>query len=137
MKKYLITIFLLACMCLICPLSASAETSFHVQKTLNMEKEPLDIAISERSFTLYVLTTDGIVYVYDSTGFLKGQIEVGKHIDGIAPGPSEEIIFIKSKKEKTIQRIIIDFIYDINIEGSPYKGNADAPVVITVFTDYQ
>lgn len=116
---------------------AFAETEFQVQNTINMDKKPLDIAISERSFTLYVLTTDGIVNVYDSSGILKGQVEVGKHIDGIAPGPSEDIFIAKSKKEKTVQYILIEFVYDINIEGSPYKGNADAPVVITVFTDYQ
>ena len=125
------------CMCLIFPFSASAEIDFQVQKTLNLEKEPLDITISERSNTLYVLTTDGVVYVYDSDGILEGQIKVGKRIDGIAPGPSEDILFIKSKKEKTVQKILIEFVYDINIEGSPYKGNADAPVTIVVFTDYQ
>lgn len=137
MKRYLIKGFLIICICLTCLLSVSAETDFKIKSTINLEKRPLDVAISERSNTLYVLTNDGFVYVYDSSGTLKGKIEVGKHIDGIAPGPREDILITKSKKEKTVQKILIEFVHDINIEGSPYKGNADAPVVITVFTDYQ
>ena len=137
MKRYLFKIIFLMCTCLICPLSASAEADFKVQKTFKIDGAPLDIAVSERSYTMYVLTTDGIIYVYDFAGALKGQIEVGKHIDGIAPGKSEDTIFIKSKNEKTVQRIVIEFVHDIDIEGAPYKGRDDAPVVITVFSDYQ
>ncbi len=137
MKRYLLKFSFVMCICLVCSLSASAESDFKVQKTIEMEGEPLDIAVSERSYTTYVLTADGIVYVYDFAGVLKGQVEVGKHIDGIAPGKSEDSIFIKSSKEKTVQRIQIEFVYEINTEGSPYKGRDDAPIVITVFTDYQ
>ena len=137
MKRYLINIIFFICMCLICPLKVYAEADFRVQKTINMEKTPLDVAVSERSLTLYVLTTGGIVYVYNSNGILKGQIEVGKHIDGIAPGPSEDYLILISKEKKTVQKILIEFMYNINIEGSPFKGKADAPIVIIVFTDYQ
>ena len=125
------------CVCLICPLKASAEADFRVHKTIKMEKTPLDIAVPERSRTLYVLTTGGTVYAYDFNGILKGQLEVGKHIDGIAPGPNEDALILKSKEKKTVQIILIELEYDINIEGAPFKGNPDAPVVITVFTDYQ
>jgi len=122
---------------LICTLSAFAETDYTVQKSIKINGTPLDIAVSERNYTVYVLTTDGIVYVYDFAGVLRGQVEVGKDIDGIAPGKGEDSVFIKSSKEKTVQRIQIEFVYEINSEGAPYKGRADAPIVITVFTDYQ
>jgi hypothetical protein len=86
---------------------------------------------------LYILTGDGIVHVYTTSGTLKGRIQVGKDISSITAGPGEYILFAKNAKDKSVQSILIDFIYDFNIKDSPFKGNADAPVSIVVFSDYQ
>lgn len=137
MKRYLIKITFLVCMCLICPLSASAEVDWTTQQIKNFEKEPVDIVMSVNGSYMYILTEDGIIHVYDSAGNLKGQIEAGKHIDQITSGPKDNLLILKSSKNREVQTIIVDFIQEISIEGSPYKGNADAPIVIAVFTDYQ
>ncbi|MGD9159736.1 MAG: thioredoxin domain-containing protein [Desulfobacteraceae bacterium] len=137
MKRYLIKIIFLICMCLICPLSASAEVDWSVQQIIDFEQKPVDIVMSSRGSYMYVLTEDGIIHIYDSSGNLKGRIEAGKNVDQIASGSKENILILKSKKNKEIRTISVEFIKEINIEGSPYKGNADAPVVIVVFTDYQ
>ena len=95
------------------------------------------MVMSARGTYMFVLTDDGIVRAYDSDGSIKGEIDVEKNIDGIACGPKENILLLKSKKDKKIQKINFEFIENINIEGFPFKGNADASVVIAVFTDYQ
>jgi hypothetical protein len=137
MNRYSLSIICTLLLSLICAWSAIAEVEWQVQKTLTLEKKPLDMVTSVQGSWLLVLTDDGIVHIYNSAGVLKDQIEVGKHVDSIAAGPEENIFIVKSKKEKTVQRISFEFIREINVTGSPYKGNADAPVVIAVFSDYQ
>jgi sugar lactone lactonase YvrE len=177
MKRYHIKILYLVCMCLIYPLSASAEIDWHTKQTINLEKEPVDAVMSSRGTYLYVLTEDGIIHVYnpagkpirtiklkkvpvdmvmsargaymymltddgiiqiyDSAGRYQGQIEAGKNVDQIASGAEDKLLILTSKKNREVQTITVDFIKEINIKGSPFKGNADAPVVIVVFTDYQ
>jgi protein-disulfide isomerase len=58
-------------------------------------------------------------------------------VDSIKPGPGEEILFLVSSKKKTVQLAVLDFVQDINSAGSPFKGAADAPVTIALFTDFQ
>jgi hypothetical protein len=48
-----------------------------------------------------------------------------------------DVLFLSSHKNKTVKIILLDFILDISIAGSPYKGPDTAPVVITVFSDFQ
>jgi protein-disulfide isomerase len=65
---------------------------------------------------------------------------VDKSIDSIRPAPPgarEEILFLVSSKKKTVQLAVLDFVKDINVAGSPFKGAADAPVTIVLFTDFQ
>jgi ABC-type uncharacterized transport system permease subunit len=136
-KRYLIKIFLLLCMCLIWPLLASAEIDWHTQRTVRLEKEPIDVVMSARGSYMFVLTGDGIIYIYNSTGKLKGQIDAGKNIDSIACGPDEKLLILKSSKDKEVRSIVFEFLQEIDIKGSPFKGNVNAPVIIVVFTDYQ
>jgi len=58
-------------------------------------------------------------------------------VDAIQAGPGEDILLLTSRKNRTVQVITVNFIRDINVSGSPFKGQADAPVVIAVFNDYQ
>jgi hypothetical protein len=52
-------------------------------------------------------------------------------------GPREDVLLLTSGNAKTVQIITLDFIQEINISESPFKGNADAPVAVTTFTDFQ
>jgi hypothetical protein len=52
-------------------------------------------------------------------------------------GPGGDSLILNSNKNKTVQIIVLDFIQNINIFGSPYKGSDDAPVVVAVFDDFQ
>ena len=137
MKRYLINIVYIVLACFICPLSAYAGVEWTVQKTINLDKKPVDMAMSSRGSYMYILTDDGIIHVYDSAGNLKGQIDAGKGVDSITSGANENILILKNKKNREIQTIAVNFIKEIRTKGSPYKGNPDAPVVIVDFTDYQ
>jgi len=114
-----------------------ASVEWAVQKTLELKNSPVDIAVSQNGAWIFVLTDQGTILVYSSKGTLKGRIEVGTHVDQIKTGPREDILFATSRKNKTVKVIDLEFIWDIDVSGSPTKGPAEAPVTIVVFGDFQ
>jgi len=130
---FLMTLFLL----FVCFDQSSADVEWEVWRTFKLTEKPLDVAVSVNGRSIFILTENGEVLIYMHNGMLEGKIAVGKSVDAIKPGPKEDILFLLNRKDQTVQVINLDFIQDINISGSPFKGPADAPVVIVVFDDFQ
>jgi DNA-binding beta-propeller fold protein YncE len=116
-------------------LHAAVEIS--LENTLRTESAPIDIAVSKDGRSTFVLTEDGSVALYDNSGKLTDTIKVGAHIDQIEIGPRGERLFATSRQNKTVEILLLNFIYNINTEGSAIKGPADAPVTIAVFSEFQ
>ena len=95
------------------------------------------MAVSPDGRRIFVLTEAGELLIYALDGGLQDSIVIGKHIDQIEMGPKEDLLLLKSRKNRTVEILVMDFIQKINTSGSPFKGPADAPVVITVFSDFQ
>ena len=114
-----------------------ARVEWDVQKKLKMDTPPVDVAVSTDGKWIFVLDDSGNILIYSSDGKLEDTISVGRHVDQIRIGPKENLLLLSSRKNKTVELLAIDFIHKINISGSPFKGSADAPVVITVFSDFQ
>jgi len=114
-----------------------AFVEWNINKTLKLDAQPLDVAVSQNGNSIFVLTESGKILIYSSDGNLKDKIDVGNHVDQIKSGPGEEWLFLSSRKNKTIEILHVDFIQDIDISGSPFKGTENAPVVIAVFSDFQ
>jgi hypothetical protein len=108
-----------------------------VKETLNLESPPVDLAASLNGKYIYVLTSQGSILIYSVEGKLKDMISVGRQVDGLKVGPWEDVILLTSKKNKQVQIVLLDFIKDIDLSHSPFKGPADAPVEIAVFSDFQ
>lgn len=108
-----------------------------LEKTLKPDAVPIDVAVSPDGKSTFVLTDKGTVLVYDEQGDLKDTIDVGPHIDRIEIDPSGERLFAASRRNKTVDIILLSFIQQINTAGSPFKGAENAPVTITVFSDYE
>ena len=134
-KKALFIVVLLIAVVFVA--NSFAEVDWSIQETFKMDDAPLDVAVSQDGKYIFVLTEHGDIKVYLPNGQLKESISVGRHVDQIEVGPEEGYVLLKSRKNKTIEMLSIDFIQDINIAGSPFKGPADAPVVIVVFSDFQ
>jgi WD40 repeat protein len=135
-RKYIV--YLLAI--LIVPVLSTQSPAFvewNIQKTLKLDAQPLDVAVSKNGNSIFVLTKSGTILIYSSDGKLKDKINVGNHIDQIKSGPGEEWLFLSSRKNKTIEILHVDFIQQIDISGSPFKGVESAPVAIVVFSDFQ
>jgi len=114
-----------------------AFVEWNIHKTLKLDTQPLDVAVSQNGNSIFVLTESGKILIYSSDGNLKDKIDVGNDIDQIKSGPGEEWLFLSSRKNKTIEILHVDFIQHIDISGSPFKGPENAPVVIAVFSDFQ
>ena len=114
-----------------------ADVEWNIQKTIKMDIPPVDIAVSSDGKRIFVLTETGKILIYAPDGELKDKIGVGKHINQIEVGPKEDMLLLKSRSNQTIEILAIDFVQKINISNSPFKGPADAPVVIAVFSDFQ
>ena len=119
------------------PFQADAKVEWRIDKTLSTGQPPLDVTISSNGQWIFVLTTDGNILVYSSDGKLEDTIAVGSHIDKIQVGPGGEQLFATSRQNQTVEVIALNFIRKINVSGSPSKGRIDAPVVVTVFSDFQ
>lgn len=114
-----------------------AEVAWEIQESLNLKKTPRDMKISMNGEWIYLLTDSGDLMIYKSSGQLEGEIEVGKQFDQIEPTPDEETLYLKSSKKRIVSRLNLNFVRNINIIGSPFKGLADAPVVLVNYTDFQ
>jgi len=115
----------------------SISVEWAIQKTLKMEKSPLDIAVSSNGKWIFVLTDQGSILIYSANGKLKDELAVGNYVNGIEAGSKEDILLLTNRKNKTVQVIALEFIHNINISGSPFRGPVDAPVRIVVFSDFQ
>jgi protein-disulfide isomerase len=135
-----VSVFLCLLIVLVVSSSSYAEVEMTIARTLTLEETPVDTALSASGKYIFVLTDKGKVLVYTPDGKLSDTIPVDKSVDSIRPAPPgarEEILFLVSSKKKTVQLAVLDFVKDINVAGAPFKGAADAPVTIVLFTDFQ
>lgn len=137
MKSRLVVFLLVPVILLtLCPQSF-ALVDWDVKKTLKIEKTPVDVAVSLNGRWVFVLTAQGSILIYSGDGRLEDEIAVGKHVDGIQVGPEQDILLLSSRKNKTVEILVLDFIQNIDVSNSPFKGPADAAVTIAVFSDFQ
>ena len=116
---------------------AAASVEWNVLKTLQLEAAPIDVALSQDGKLIFVLTEQGQILIYSSGGLLKDKIDVGNHFDHIKVSPRGKNLILNSRKNKSVQIVTLDFIQDINVSGSPFKGPETAPVVIAIFDDFE
>jgi len=119
------------------PFQADAKVEWRIDKTLKTGQPPLDVAVSPNGKSIFVLTADGSILIYDRDGKIEDTIKVGAHIDQIRVGPGGGQLYATSRQNQTVEVITLNFIRKINLTGAPSKGRNDAPVIVTVFSDFQ
>lgn len=114
-----------------------ATVEWDIKNTLKLETPPIDVAISRDGQFIYVLADQGNLLIYSSDGSLKEKIKLETPVDQIQAGPTEDLLLLSSKKDRTVQFLTLEFVKNINISGSPFKGSPDAPVAVVVFSEFQ
>lgn len=119
------------------PPAPAAVMDWNVIKTLKIKDDPIDLAFSTSRNHIYVLTAAGEILVYAADGSLVESIAVGNGFDQMRHIQGSDILFLTSRKDKTVKIIELEYVQEIDLSGSPSKGPENAPVSIAVFTDFQ
>jgi hypothetical protein len=127
----LVTIIL--CFCT----SAIAEVEIVDSRSFVLDGNPIDIATTADGSYTFILARGGKVFILDRSGKVKDTLTVDASVDTIETSPQGDYLLLATSKEKELKLIKIAFVADIDITGLPFKGPANAPVVMTVFSDYQ
>lgn len=122
---------------------AAAETKgvpkiqLQVEKTWKLPEKPLDIVYSLDGKRVFILTDQKQVLVYKASGDLLGRIDVEKGVSAIDIAPRGEKLFLINQKKNSFTDMSVDFVVNVDVAGSPFLGNANAPVTLVVFTDFE
>jgi DNA-binding beta-propeller fold protein YncE len=114
-----------------------SKIDWNIEKTWELPAKPLDISYSLDEKLVFILTDQHTVLIYNNTGELTGSIPVDKGVSAIDIAPRGEKLYLINGETKSFSDLTIDFVADINTAGSPFRGQANAPVTIAVFTDFQ
>jgi len=119
-----------------------AGVDWEISNTLKTPAAPLDIAASLDGKWTFVLAEGGKLLIYSDKGALEDTIAVDPAMDHIASSGLQaanmpDRIYLASGKNKTVQTVALDFSVQINIQGAPFLGPENAPVVIVAFSDFE
>ena len=105
-------------------------------KSFDTKSAPIDISGSADGRYTFVLTEGGEVVISSESGD-REVIKVDPSFDKIYVSAKGDKITLSSKATKKVQELYVDFEQNISIQGAPFLGEENAPVVITVFSDFQ
>jgi len=114
-----------------------SKIQLQVEKTWQLPEKPLDIVYSLDGKKVFILTDQEQVLVYKASGQLLGSIDVEKGVSAIDIAPRGEKLFLINQKNNSFTDISVDFVVSVDVAGSPFVGNTNAPVTIAVFTDFE
>jgi hypothetical protein len=98
---------------------------------------PVDMVQSVDGKYIFVLTDNNKLLIYEPNGNLKASAEVDPGVVAIDTDARGEQILLVDKDNKTFTSFSIDFVAEVDVAGSPFKGNPDAPVTVAVFSDFE
>lgn len=103
---------------------------------LQIPNKPLDIAYSLDGRYAFVLTNSNQIEIYQQ-GKLQGRIPVDEGVSAIDIAPLGQYLYLINSKDNRLATLSVDFVVDIDTSSAPIKGAKDAPVTVTVFSDFQ
>ena len=120
------------------PLQAQpVDINWTMLRQFELNGKPLGIAASADGKLFFVLTP-GEVAVYSNFAekpFKQISIDVG--FNRMLYSEKTSSLILTNATTHAMNILEIDLIQHISIEGSPFKGPENAPVILTVFDDYQ
>lgn len=134
--KVVLTLSLAIALC--CPTAGIfADVDVTVKSEIKLGFAVSDMKLSRDGSWLYLLTREGQLLIYSYQGKLVGEESVGADFTQIEPGPTEAELYLLDKSGQRLRIAELTYPQEIGIDGSPFKGAADAPVIIVEYTDFQ
>lgn len=117
--------------------SSQSDLLFEQTGQWQLPYTPTDIVQSVDGARIFVLTDNNRILIYEPNGQLQGSVEVEPGVKAIESDARGENLLLIDAQKNTISSFSIDFVTEIDIAGSPFKGNPNAPVTIAVFSDFE
>jgi protein-disulfide isomerase len=114
-----------------------AEVDLEVLGNIAVDATPVDVAVSKDGRWIYVLTGDARLHIYSQKGALNGSILVPAGSQRIASGPGDDILFVTNTDTRAVQVVRVNLQHEFTSAQSPTRGPAEAPVTLTLFTDFE
>jgi protein-disulfide isomerase len=86
---------------------------------------------------VFLLNDKQQVQVFTTQGQLQGNIPVEEGVSAIDISPQGELLYLLNNTTQSFTSVAVSFIVDIDTTGAPFKGPANAPVTLTLFTDFE
>lgn len=104
---------------------------------IKLDSPPLDVSSSADGELVFVLIP-GKVVVYDKSANRQlNQIPVHQEYNRLTYATGSEALILTSSTTNALEVLLIDQVYNISVEGSPFMGPENAPVTLAVFDDYE
>lgn len=110
---------------------------WEVVKQWSTGAKTLDMVHSLDGKFVYMLTDKAQVKIFDNTGKLQGAIPVAGTVSSIDIAPQGEVLYLIDNATQQFKAISVAFVHNIDTNGSPFEGPANAPVTLTLFTDFE
>ena len=141
MKKFALLFFLLlfANPLLASTPPANSSNAVEASEILSwkLDAKPLDLVHTLDNRRVFILGDDSKVHVYSAEGASEGSIPVDKGVTAIDIAPRGEMLYLINSQSNTFTKLAVSFTTNIDVTGSPFLGNENAPVVLAVFSDFQ
>jgi len=134
--------FLCTMLCALCAIVSSAaltEAKIQVEPStdIQLEDTPKDIIFSRDGSTAFILGQKSILVYSVPEAKVTDSIPLTKAYSQLALSPDESTFYLTSQDSPQVAVIQFAFINNVDVGKSPVIGNANAPVTVVAFLDYQ
>ena len=116
---------------------AQAEVDWQTRNTIKTDHPPLDIHVTADGKRTFILTEGGKLQIYDNNARLIDTIEIDPSMDTLSADATGGRVFLGNSTSNSVHELLIEYVAKFSYEGSPFKGNNEAPVVLSFFSDFQ
>ncbi len=99
--------------------------------------KPLDVAASADGKLVFLLAPGKLLVYSVPEKRATDSIVVDASFDRISYSENSKLLILTSGSSGKLRMIRVEPVKEIDISGHPFKGPADAPVILAVFDDYQ